>query len=199
LSCKPVREVLVYGNGTAVKFNPEKKRPANRTGKRIYTGEVIASLRLVWAFFWYKCGRQTEFDADSRSPDVAADAVYRRVAGLSHHGGNREKTGNHKSRVHRPVSQEGQGIPQAQRETGNKVAAPAPLASLKSRIPIRTFYINAHSWTFNAFSDIKNNAPFPIREFHSDNGSEFIRRFVPFAYGNDCNAAIRRLRHQSHR
>jgi hypothetical protein len=47
LSRKPVWEVLVCGNGTAVKFKPEKKRPANRKGKRIYTGEVIASLRLV--------------------------------------------------------------------------------------------------------------------------------------------------------
>jgi hypothetical protein len=58
LSRKPVREVLIYGNGRAVKFKPEKKRPMNRKEKRKYTGEVIASLRLVWAFFWYKCVRQ---------------------------------------------------------------------------------------------------------------------------------------------
>jgi hypothetical protein len=57
LSRKPVREVLVCGNGTAVKFKPEQQRPANRAGKRIYTGEVIASLRLIWTFFWYKCGK----------------------------------------------------------------------------------------------------------------------------------------------
>jgi hypothetical protein len=126
LSRKPVREVLVCGNGTAVKFKQEKKCPANRKGKRKYTSEVIASLRLVWTFFWYKCGRQTEFDADSRAADEAADEVYRRVSGISHHGGNRRKTGNHTPRVHRPVSQERQGIPQAQRETGNKVATPDP-------------------------------------------------------------------------
>jgi hypothetical protein len=36
-------------------------------------------------------------------------------------------------------------------------------------IALRAFLNNAHSWTFNALSDIKNNAPFPIREFHSDN------------------------------
>jgi hypothetical protein len=35
-----------------VKFKPEKKRPANRKGKRKYTD------RLVWTFFWYKCVRQ---------------------------------------------------------------------------------------------------------------------------------------------
>ncbi|MDR0552390.1 MAG: hypothetical protein LBG72_10365 [Spirochaetaceae bacterium] len=32
----------------------------------------------------------------------------------------------------------------------------------------------AHKWTFEALTGIKNNASFPIREFHSDNGSEFI-------------------------
>jgi hypothetical protein len=41
-------------------------------------------------------------------------------------------------------------------------------------IELRSLLNNAHSWTFNALSDIKKDAPFPIREFHSDNGSEFI-------------------------
>jgi hypothetical protein len=36
-------------------------------------------------------------------------------------------------------------------------------------IELRALLNNAHSWTFNALSDIKKNAPFPIREFHSDN------------------------------
>jgi hypothetical protein len=26
-------------------------------GQKIYTDEVIASLRLIWVFFWYKCGK----------------------------------------------------------------------------------------------------------------------------------------------
>jgi hypothetical protein len=51
LSNKPVKEVLLYANGKAVKLKPEKKRPANRKGKRVYTDEVIAALRLVWTFF----------------------------------------------------------------------------------------------------------------------------------------------------
>jgi hypothetical protein len=58
LSGKPVRQVIVYGKGKVVKFKPEKKRPANRTGKRKYSDDVIACLRVVWAFFWYKCVRQ---------------------------------------------------------------------------------------------------------------------------------------------
>ncbi|MDR2246214.1 MAG: transposase, partial [Treponema sp.] len=45
LSEKPDREVLVSTDGRTVKFKPEKKRPANRKGKRVYSDEVIASLR----------------------------------------------------------------------------------------------------------------------------------------------------------
>jgi hypothetical protein len=50
-------QALLIVKGKAVKLKPQKKRPANRTGKKIYTDEAIASLRLVWAFFWYKCGK----------------------------------------------------------------------------------------------------------------------------------------------
>jgi hypothetical protein len=57
LRCKPIKELMIYPDGEAVKLKPEKKRPANRKGKRVYIGGVIASLRLIWAFFWYKCGR----------------------------------------------------------------------------------------------------------------------------------------------
>ena len=34
-----------------------KQRPANRTGKRFYTDDVIDCLRRVWAFFHWKCGK----------------------------------------------------------------------------------------------------------------------------------------------
>jgi len=54
---KTVPQVMVYIDGKPVKLKPEKKRPSNRKGKRIYTVEVIACLRLVWTFFWFKCGR----------------------------------------------------------------------------------------------------------------------------------------------
>jgi hypothetical protein len=37
LNAMPVREVLVTVDGKPVKLKPKKKRPANRTGKRIYT------------------------------------------------------------------------------------------------------------------------------------------------------------------
>jgi hypothetical protein len=61
LGVKPVREVLASAGGKPVKLKPEKKRPATRKGKRVYTDEVIASLRLIRAFFWYKCGRKRSF------------------------------------------------------------------------------------------------------------------------------------------
>jgi hypothetical protein len=57
LATKPVKQVILYAGGKAVKLKPEKKRPANRKGKRIYSDEVIACLRLVWVFFWFKCGK----------------------------------------------------------------------------------------------------------------------------------------------
>jgi hypothetical protein len=57
LHAKPVREVLVLVDRKPVKLKPEQKRPAHRKGKRIYTDEVIAALRPVWIFFWYKCGK----------------------------------------------------------------------------------------------------------------------------------------------
>jgi hypothetical protein len=55
LNARPARKVLITLDGKPVKLMPEKKRSSNRTGKRLYTDEVIASLRLVRAFFWYKC------------------------------------------------------------------------------------------------------------------------------------------------
>jgi hypothetical protein len=57
LNARPVREALVALDGKPVKLRPEKKRPPNRKGKRRYTDEAIASLRLAWAFFWHKCGK----------------------------------------------------------------------------------------------------------------------------------------------
>jgi hypothetical protein len=50
-------QALLVVKSKAVKLKPPKKRPANRTGKKIYTDEVVCSLRLIWTFFWYKCGR----------------------------------------------------------------------------------------------------------------------------------------------
>jgi hypothetical protein len=65
LHARPVKTVMMYAGGKAVKLKPEKKRPPNRKGKRVYTDEVIACLRLVWTFFWFKCGRKRSFRRSS--------------------------------------------------------------------------------------------------------------------------------------
>src|SRR5215471_3827906 len=52
LNARPVKQLLMFINGKPVKLKPEKRRPSNRKGKRVYTDEVIACRRLVWAFFF---------------------------------------------------------------------------------------------------------------------------------------------------
>ena len=53
---------------------------------------------------------------DTRPAYAAADGVYRPLAGLRHHRGNRGKAQKDKPRVHRPLPQKRQGGPQAERE-----------------------------------------------------------------------------------
>jgi hypothetical protein len=48
---------FLFVKGGTVKLKPAKPKPANRKGKKIYTDEVITSLRLIRAFFRYKCGK----------------------------------------------------------------------------------------------------------------------------------------------
>jgi hypothetical protein len=58
LLSKPARtQALLFTQGGAVKLKPAKPKPASRKGKKIYTDEVTAALRLVRTFFWYKCGK----------------------------------------------------------------------------------------------------------------------------------------------
>jgi hypothetical protein len=222
LTARAVREVLVYVDNKPVKLKPEKKRPPNRKGKRLYTDEVIASLRLVWAFFWYKCGK------------ILAPLMRQQMHYIS---------GWPAFNITPPVAEKLKTISpatidrylkkdkEALRLKGKSLTK--PLRSLKSRIPIRTFYTteerktpgfwqidtvhhcgqatigqyvhtltatdvasgwvelrsllnNAHSWTFKALSDIRNTVPFPVLEFHSDNGSEFINNATEIWCKNEC-------------
>ena len=43
LCATPAKQVMLYTNGKAVKLKPEKKRPPNRKGKRIYIDEAYRS------------------------------------------------------------------------------------------------------------------------------------------------------------
>jgi hypothetical protein len=187
-----------------------KPRPANRKGKRFYTEDVINSLRLIWTFFHWKCGKllaplmrqQMEYIAAWKpfniTPEIKAKLLKISPARIDYYL--------------RPDKS-------ALRIKGKSLTK--PLNGLKSRIPIRTFYtseerktpgflqidtvhhcgqsakgeynltltaadifsgwINLYSllnkafkWTFEALQDITDTLPFPLLEFHSDNGAEFI-------------------------
>jgi transposase InsO family protein len=129
LGAKPVSQPIIYKNGKAVKIKPEKKRPSNRKGKRIYADEVIAALRLVWAFFWYKCGKilaplmrqQMSYIAQWKAFGIT-DEIAERLKKIS------------PASIDRYLKKDKESL----RLKGKSLTK--PIDSLKSRIPIRTFY-----------------------------------------------------------
>jgi hypothetical protein len=129
LNARPVREVLVTVDGKPVNLKPEKKRPPNRKGKRLYTDEVIAALRLVWAFFWYKCGKIL-------APLMRQQMEY--IARWPAFGITGETAGKLKTISPATIDRYLKKDRDALRLKGKSLTK--PLDSLKSRIPIRTFY-----------------------------------------------------------
>jgi hypothetical protein len=129
LNVKPVREALAYADGEAVKLKPEKKRPANRRGKRVYTDEVIAALRLAWSFFRCKCGKilaplmrqQTEYIAGWPAFHITGETAEK-LKKIS------------PADIDRYLKKDRDAL----RLKGKSLAK--PMDSLKSRIPIRTFH-----------------------------------------------------------
>ncbi|MDR0628904.1 MAG: transposase [Treponema sp.] len=218
------QSVLVV-KGKTVKLRPSKKRPANRKGKKIYgkkiyTDDIIAALRLIWAFFWYKCGK---LPAPFMRRQMAYIALWP-AFGITPEV--REKLMRiSPATVDRALKKDKDAL----KISGKSLTKPCD--PLKHRIPIRTFYTSeerkppgfiqidtvhhcgqatfgqyvltltatdvasgwiclysllnkAHCWTFDALKDIYANLPFPLREFHSDNGSEFINHVVADGHRN---------------
>ena len=67
-----IKDDIVIIDGKPVKLKAEKKkRPKNRQGKRIYTDDVIACLRKLWAFYWYKCGKYLAIIIREQMPFIA--------------------------------------------------------------------------------------------------------------------------------
>jgi transposase InsO family protein len=129
LNAKPVKQVLVYMDGKTVKYKPEKKRPANRKGKRVYTDEVIDALRLVWTFFWFKCGKILAPLMRQQMAHIARWPAF----GIT--GETAEKlTRISPASIDRYLKKDKASL----RLKGKSLTK--PLDSLKSRIPIRTFY-----------------------------------------------------------
>jgi hypothetical protein len=129
LSAKPIKQAIVYMEGKAVKLKPEKKRPSNRKGKRVYTDEVIASLRQVWTFFWYKCGKILAPFMRQQMGHIAQWATF----GIT--GEIAEKLARiSPATIDRYLKKDKEAL----KLKGKSLTK--PLDSLKSRIPIRTFY-----------------------------------------------------------
>ena len=129
LSLKPVKQIVLYKNGTAVKLKPEKKRPANRKGKLIYSDEVIAALRVLWIFFWYKCGKIL-------APLLRQQMVY--IAQWPAFNISKETAEKLKKISPATIDRYLKKDKEKLRLKGKSLTK--SLDSLKSRIPIRTFY-----------------------------------------------------------
>jgi hypothetical protein len=129
LGAKPVKQVLLFIDGKPVKVKPEKKRKPNRKGKRIYTDEVVAVLRLVWAFFLFKCGKILAPLMRQQMPFIAKWKAFGITVGIA------EKLKKvSPASIDRHLKKDKESL----RLKGKSLTK--PVDSLKSRIPIRTFY-----------------------------------------------------------
>jgi transposase InsO family protein len=132
LGAKPVKQIMVYLKGKPVKIKPEKRRPSNRKGKRLYADEVIGALRLVWAFFWFKCGKILAPLMRQQMPSIARWPAF----GITGEIAEKLKKISPAS-IDRYLKKDKAAL----RLKGKSLTKPAD--SLKSRIPIRTFYTSA--------------------------------------------------------
>ncbi|MFP3091027.1 transposase family protein, partial [Treponema sp. TIM-1] len=202
-------QALLVVNGKTVKLKPQKKKPANRQGKKIYTDEVIASLRLIWTFFWYKCGKLlaplirqqmpfiASWSAFAITPDIRENlmkispatidrALKKDKAALALKGKSLTKPGKflkHLIPIRTFYTSEERKLPGfiqidtvhhcGQTTSGQYILTLTATDVASGWISLYSLLNKAHRWTFNALKDIHATLPFPLREFHSDNGSEF--------------------------
>jgi len=129
LNAKPVKQILLYIDRKPVKIKPQKKRSSNRKGKRIYTDDVIKALRLVWTFFWFKCGKIL-------APLMRQQMSY--IAQWPAFGITGEIAEKLKKISPASIDRYLKKDKDALRLKGKNLTK--PIDSLKSRIPIRTFY-----------------------------------------------------------
>jgi hypothetical protein len=166
LSSKPVNQVLLYMDGKAVKLKPQKKRPSNRKGKRIYTDEVITALRLLWTFFWFKCGKIL-------APLMRQQMAYiARWPAFAITGEIAEKlTRISPASIDRYLKKDRESL----RLKGKSLTK--PIDSIKSRIPIRTFYSSEERkkpgfWQI----DTADLSPTPLWSDHFRSVSAYLNR-----------------------
>ena len=129
LGAKSAKQATAFIDGKPVKVKPEKKRPSNRKGKRMYTDEVIGALRQVWTFFWFKCGKILAPLMRQQMQHIAAWPAF----GITFEIAEKLKKISPAS-IDRYLKKDKQAL----RLKGKSLTK--PMDSLKSRIPIRTFY-----------------------------------------------------------
>jgi hypothetical protein len=129
LNRRETKETVLHTKDGTVKLKPTKKRQANRKGKKIYTEEVIASLCLIWAFFWYKCGKLLAPLMRQQLPFIALWPTFGITADI------REKLMKiSPATIDRALKKDKAALTLK----GKSLTKPGEL--LKHRIPIRTFY-----------------------------------------------------------
>jgi hypothetical protein len=180
LNARPLREALVTLDGKPVKLKPEKNGPKTAKASGLYTDEVIAALRALWAFFWYKCGkilaplmRQqmryiSEWPAFKITPEIAE-----KLKTIS------------PATIDRYLKKDKEAL----RLKGKSLTK--PLCSLKSRIPIRTFYTSEER-KIPGFWQIVENGELP-REY-KDTLERQRTLYNPVELQQNVNKAILRLR-----
>jgi hypothetical protein len=206
--------------GGAVKLKPAKPRPPSRKSKKIYTDEVIASLRLVRAFFLYKCGKllaplmrqQTDYIAlwsvfgitpaireklMKISPATIDLALKNDRAALALKGKSLTKSADilkHRISIRTFYTSAERKLPGfiqidtihhcGQATSGQYILIITATDVASGWIYLYSLLNKVHRWTFDALRDIHANLPFPLKEFHSDNGGEFINHVVTDQHRN---------------
>jgi transposase InsO family protein len=120
---------MAFIDGKLVKVKPEKRKPSNRKGKRIYTDEVISALQQIWTFFWFKCGKILAPLMRQQMQHIAQWPAF----GITGEIAEKLKKISPAS-IDRYLKKD----KQAPRLKGKSLTK--PMNSLKSRIPIRTLY-----------------------------------------------------------
>ena len=129
LAATPPTAAPVSINGKPVKLKPEKKRPANRKGRRIYSDEAVHCLHLVWTFFRYKCGKILAPFMRHQMTDIASRPAFGITPEIAE-----QLTRVSPATIDRYLKKDKAAL----RLKGKSLTKPP--ASLKSHIPIRTFY-----------------------------------------------------------
>ena len=136
--CGKTLSVTMDGKSVNVRV-AKPKRPGNRTGRPLYGPEVIECLRKIWAFHWYKCGKdlavyirenigciEASRDSDFKiTPEIKKGLIAISTAQID----RRLKADRDKLRV--------RGI------SGSRLGE----AALMKQIPVRTHYSDAESAT----------------------------------------------------